>query len=151
MSIKEIFRIIKFLWRHKSCIVINDDLRMEEFGKEDKHLQKFGNRIMLISLYEQAPGSGNIEQAAALRIHGRAMTAGENYAQEHGQSIYEEVAYGRGYKAGYMVGCREMYDKMTAWLKKNVRVTHPRKGTDECPINFGVLNDAMCREDETDI
>lgn len=147
MNIKEVFRIIKFLRGHKSCIVINENLVIEQFGKEDEHMDHLGNRIMLIRLYEQAPGSGNIEEAAALRIHGRAMTAGKNYADEHGHSIVEEVAYGRGYKAGYMIGCREMYDKVTAWLKKNLTFTHPRKETEECPINFGVLNDAMCKDE----
>lgn len=145
MRIKEIFKIIHFLKRHKSCIILDDNLELRQFGENDKTLDKFSDKIMLISLYEQPPGSGNIEEAAALRIHSRAHTAGENYAQSHGQSIIEEVAYGRGYKSGYMVGCREMYDKMTDWLKKNVRYTHPRKETEECPINFGALNDDMCK------
>ena len=57
-----------------------------------------------------------IEEAAALKIHHRAITAGENYANEHGHSIIEEVAYGRGYKSGYMQGSKEMYDKMCEWL-----------------------------------
>lgn len=147
MNIKEIFKIIKFLRGHKSCIIINDSLVTHEFGKEDETLDHLGNRIMLISLYERLPGTSTIEEAAALRIHGRAITAGKNYADEHGHSIIEEVAYGRGYKAGYMIGCREMYDKVTTWLKKNVRFTHPRTGEEECPINFGVLNDAMCKDD----
>lgn len=148
MNIKEIFRIIKFLRRHESCIVINDSLTIEHFGKEDKTLDRLGNRIMLISLYERKPSSRSIEEAAAVRIHGRAITAGENYAEEHGHSIVEEVAYSRGYKSGYMIGYREMYDKMVAWLKKNLTFTHPRKETEECPINFGALNDAMCKEDD---
>ena len=147
MNIKEIFRIIKFLRGHKSCIVINDSLVTHEFGKEDETLDHLGNRIMLISLYERQPGASTIEEAAALRIHGRAITAGRNYADEHGHSIIEEVAYSRGYKSGYMIGCREMYDKTVNWLKENVRFTHPRTGEEECPINFGVLNDAMCKDE----
>ena len=148
MNIKEIFKIIKFLRGHKSCIVINDSLVTHEFGKEDETLDRLGNRIMLINLYERQPGASTIEEAAALRIHGRAITAGENYAQEHGGGIIGQAAYGRGYKAGYMLGSKEMYDKVTAWLKNNLTFTHPRKETEECPVNFGALYDAMCKEDE---
>ena len=148
MGIREIFRLIKFLRKSDSCVVLKDNLVLQYFGKEDKTLQRFENRIMLISLRDNTPNPGNIEEAAALRIHERAITAGENYAEKHANSIIEEVAYGRGYKAGYMLGSREMFDRMCAWLKKNVTFTHPRKGTDECPINFGVLTDDMCKKDE---
>lgn len=148
MSIKEIFNIIKFIRKSDSCVILNGDLELRYFGKENKILQRFENQIMLISLGDQTPKPSNIEEAAALRIHGRAVTAGENYANEHSHSIIEEVAYGRGYKSGYMLGCHEMYEKMCDWLKKNVTFTHPRKGTEECPINFGALNDAMCSKDD---
>lgn len=77
-----------------------------------------------------------IEEAAALKIHHRAITAGKNYANEHGHSIIEEVAYGRGYKSGYMQGSKEMYDKMCEWLKTNVAFT-----------NFDQLKDAMCKNE----
>jgi len=32
--------------------------------------------------------------------HEAALKAGKQYAKEHGHSIFEEVAYGRGHKAG---------------------------------------------------
>ena len=32
MNIKEIFRIIKFLWKKKSCIVLDDNLELAQFG-----------------------------------------------------------------------------------------------------------------------
>lgn len=148
MGIKEIFRLIKFLWKSDSCVVLKDNLVLSYFGKEEKTLRKFENRIMLISLRDSTPDPKNIEEAAALRIHDRAATAGTNYAEKHGHSIIEEVAYGRGYKSGYMLGYCEMYKKMCDWLKKNVTFTHPRKGTEECPINFGALNDAMCKDED---
>lgn len=147
MNIKEVFRIIKFLHSHKSCIILNDDLELKSFGKGDKTLNRFESRIMDISLRDSYPTPNNIKEAGALRIHGRAMTAGENYANEHSHSIIEEVAYGRGYKSGYMLGYCEMYEKMCDWLKTNVKFTHPRTGEEECPINFGVLNDDMCKDE----
>lgn len=122
MNIKEIFRIIKFLWKKKSCIVLDDYLVMEHFGKSDETMYKFGDRIMHINLMEQIPEPTEIEEAAALKIHDRAHVEGENYARSHGQSIIEEVAYGRGYKAGYMLGSREMYDKAEKWLKDRINI-----------------------------
>lgn len=147
MSIKEIFNIIKFIRKSDSCVILNGDLELRYFGKENKILQRFENRIMLISLGDSTPTPKNIGEAAALKIHGRAATAGENYANEHSHSIIEEVAYGRGYKSGYMLGYCEMYEKMCDWLKTNVKFTHPRTGEEECPINFGVLNDDMCKDE----
>ena len=61
-----------------------------------------------------------IEQAAALRIHERANVAGEEYASHRGNNIIELVAYGRGYKAGYMRGSQEMFDLVDAWLKAHI-------------------------------
>ena len=40
----------------------------------------------------------------ATKIHDTALAEGEKYAKEHGQSIIEEVAYGRGFKAGAIRG-----------------------------------------------
>ena len=122
MNIKEIFRIVKFLWKKKSCIVLDDNLEMKHFGKRDETMYKFGDRIMHINLMEQIPEPTEIEEAAALKIHERAHVEGENYAKSHGQSIIEEVAYGRGYKAGYMLGSREMYDKAEQWLKDRINI-----------------------------
>ena len=63
-----------------------------------------------------------IEQKAALTIHERAITAGEDYAQSHSQSIVEEVAYGRGYKSGYMLGAKEMFEKAKQWLMDRINI-----------------------------
>lgn len=59
-----------------------------------------------------------IEEAAAFRVHNRALDAGEEYSSTHGQSIVEEIAYGRGYKSGYMSGAVEMYQKIVKFLKE---------------------------------
>ena len=122
MNIKEIFRIIKFLWKKKSCIVIDDNLEMSKFGNRNKTLNKFGDRIMLINITEESPAPNGIEEYAALKIHNRALEEGEKYSQSHGHSIVEDVAYGRGYKAGYMLGSREMYDKAEQWLKDRINI-----------------------------
>ena len=122
MNIKEIFRIIKFLWKKKSCIVLDDNLELAQFGEYNDTMNRFNDRIMHISLKEQIPEPTEIEEAAALKIHDRAPVEGENYAKSHGQSIIEEVTYGRGYKAGYMLGSREMYDKAEQWLKDRINI-----------------------------
>ena len=63
-----------------------------------------------------------IEEAAAVKIHNTALKEGEKYANEHGHSIIEEVAYGRGYKSGYMKGsvdmAKEMIDKAIKILQE---------------------------------
>ena len=41
------------------------------------------------------------------RIHETALKEGEKYAKEHGHSPIEEVAYGRGFKAGAMTGYKQ--------------------------------------------
>ena len=124
MNIKEIFKIIKFLKGNKSCIIVNSDLVVEEFGKPDQTMQRFIDKVMLISLNEPKPGNTSVEEAAALRIHTRAQVAGENYANEHGHSIVEEVAYGRGYKAGYMIGCFELFKKAKKWLIDHTNIPY---------------------------
>lgn len=64
----------------------------------------------------------NIEESAAVKIHNTALKEGEKYAKEHGQSPMEEVAYGRGYKSGYMKGsvdmAKEMIDKAIKILQE---------------------------------
>lgn len=45
----------------------------------------------------------NIEKYAE-KIHDTALKEGKKYAKSHGQSIIEELAYGRGFKAGAMTG-----------------------------------------------
>jgi len=65
-----------------------------------------------------------IEESAALNIHKRAIKAGEDYAKSHGQSIVEEVAYGRGYKSGYMLGAKEFSEKAVKWLRDRVNIPY---------------------------
>ena len=65
-----------------------------------------------------------IEESAALNIHKRAIKAGEDYAKSHGQSIVEEVAYGRGYKSGYMLGAKEFSDKAVTWLRDRINIPY---------------------------
>jgi hypothetical protein len=122
MNIKEIFRIIKFLRKRKTCIVLDDSLELAQFGEYNDTMNRFSNRIMHINLMEQTPKPTEIEEAAALKIHNRALEEGEKYSKSHGQSIMEDVAYGRGYKAGYMLGSREMYDKAEQWLKDRINI-----------------------------
>ena len=45
----------------------------------------------------------NIEKYAE-KIHDTALKEGKKYAKSHGQSIIEELAYGRGFRAGEMTG-----------------------------------------------
>jgi hypothetical protein len=65
-----------------------------------------------------------IEESAALNIHKRAIKAGEDYAKSHGQSIVEEVAYGRGYKSGYILGAKEFSEKAVTWLRDRVNIPY---------------------------
>lgn len=65
-----------------------------------------------------------IEESAAIKIHERAIQAGEDYAKSHGQSMIEEVAYGRGYKAGYMLGVKEFSEKAVTWLRDRVNIPY---------------------------
>ena len=66
----------------------------------------------------------NIEESAALKIHSTALKEGEKYAQEHSHSIIEEVAYGRGYKSGYMCGAKEFTEKAINWLRERVNIPY---------------------------
>jgi lysozyme family protein len=36
----------------------------------------------------------------------------------------EEVAYGRGYKSGYMKGVKDIYEKASQWLKDRVNIPY---------------------------
>lgn len=65
-----------------------------------------------------------IEESAALNIHERALKAGEDYAKSHGHTIVEEVAYGRGYKSGYMLGAKEFSEKAVNWLRDRVNIPY---------------------------
>lgn len=65
-----------------------------------------------------------IEESAALNIHDRAIKAGEDYAKSHGQSVVEEVAYGRGYKSGYMLGAKEFSEKAVKWLMDRIDIPY---------------------------
>lgn len=72
-----------------------------------------------------------IEESAALKIHNTAINEGEKYAQEHGHSIVEEVAYGRGYKSGYMCGAKEFTEKAINWLKERVNIPYDVETNEE--------------------
>ena len=50
-------------------------------------------------------------EQAAIRIHHTAALEAEKYSKEHGCSIVEEVAYGRGFKAGYIKGDTDGYEQ----------------------------------------
>lgn len=43
-------------------------------------------------------------EEATCRIHNRAILEAEKYSNSHGGIITEEVAYGRGFKAGFIEG-----------------------------------------------
>ena len=49
----------------------------------------------------------------AIKVHETAIAEGEKYAKEHGQSITEEVAYGRGFKAGAIYGYHQAEKDIT--------------------------------------
>ena len=93
----------------------------------------------------------NREEKAALKIHDTALKEGENYAKTHGQSLIEEVAYGRGFKSGYMKGAvdteKEVIEKAAEWIKKNITFMHPRKEREMCAVNIGRFMDYMMEED----
>ena len=65
-----------------------------------------------------------IEEYAALQIHERALNAAEEYSKIHGHSIVEEVAYGRGFKSGYMLGAKEFTEKAKAWSRNRVDIPY---------------------------
>jgi hypothetical protein len=65
-----------------------------------------------------------IEESAALNIHKRAIKEGEDYAKSHGQSPMEEVAYGRGFKSGYILGAKEFSEKAINWLRERVNIPY---------------------------
>lgn len=65
-----------------------------------------------------------IEEYAALNVHERALEEGKKYASQHGCSIEEEMAYGRGYKTGYMCGAKEFADKAVTWLRDRINIPY---------------------------
>lgn len=44
------------------------------------------------------------KEEATQRIHNKALLEAKKYSDSHGGSITEEVAYGRGFKAGFIEG-----------------------------------------------
>lgn len=65
-----------------------------------------------------------VEENAALTIHYRAHEEAEKYAQSCCPSIFAKVAYGRGYKAGYMCGAKEFTEKAINWLRDRVNIPY---------------------------
>lgn len=63
----------------------------------------------------------------AEKIHDTALKKGEKYSESHGGSIIEEVAYGRGYKSGYIEGydqaMQDFLEKACEWLEKELLVS----------------------------
>ena len=92
----------------------------------------------------------NREEKAAIKIHDTAIKEGEKYASNHGHSVIEEVAYGRGFKSGYMRGAveteKEVIEKAAEWIKKNITFMHPRKEREVCAVNIGRFMDYMMEE-----
>ena len=72
-----------------------------------------------------------IEESAALNIHKRALKEGEDYAKSHGQSNVEEVAYGRGFKSGYILGAKEFSEKAINWLRERINIPYDVKTNDD--------------------
>lgn len=65
-----------------------------------------------------------IEEYAALQVHERALNAAEEYSKTHSHSIVEEVAYGHGFKSGYMLGVKEFTEKAKDWLRDRVDIPY---------------------------
>lgn len=90
-------------------------------------------------------------EKATQRIHNRAILEAEKYSSSHSGSIIEEVAYGRGFKAGFIEGYKQaekdVIERVCEWLKKNATYTHPRTDKESCIINLNALREAM-EEDE---
>lgn len=61
----------------------------------------------------------------AEKIHNVALQKAEEYSKTHGNSIIEEVAYGRGYKTAYIEcydkAMQDFLEKACEWLSKNAR------------------------------
>jgi len=89
----------------------------------------------------------NREGRAAIKVHNTAIAEGEKYANEHGHSLTEEISYGRGFKAGYMLGAveteQEVIEKAAKWIENNIKFMHPRKETEVCAVNIGAFKDYM--------
>ena len=60
---------------------------------------------------------------AAGKIHNHALLEAKTYAISHGQSLVEEVAYGRGFKSGFIEGYeraeKDTIERAIEWLKAN--------------------------------
>ena len=65
-----------------------------------------------------------IEEYAASKIHERSLNAAEEYSKTHGHSIVEEVAYGRGFKSGYMLGAKEFTEKIVSLLRDRINISY---------------------------
>lgn len=60
----------------------------------------------------------NRAEQAVKRIHNRALLEAEKYATCHGGSITEEVAFGRGFKAGFTEGYVQAEKDFIALVKQ---------------------------------
>ena len=75
-------------------------------------------------LKESMENISKIEEYAALQIHERSLNAAEEYSKIHGHSIVEEVAYGRGFKSGYMLGAKEFTEKFVNLLRDRINIPY---------------------------
>jgi len=47
------------------------------------------------------------------------------------------------YIAGYEQAEKDTIERACEWMEKNIRLPHPRKGTNECIVNLNVFREAM--------
>jgi hypothetical protein len=53
MKIKDLFAIIKFVWKSQSCIILRHDFQLSEFGDLDDKMWKLHDGIMHISIKDK--------------------------------------------------------------------------------------------------
>ena len=58
---------------------------------------------------------------ATRKIHNRALLKAENYSISHEGSIIEEVAFGRGFKAGFIEGYAQSEKDFLALVKQYIK------------------------------
>lgn len=68
--------------------------------------------------------SKRVEEATR-KIHNRAILEAEKYSNSHGESITEEVAYGRGFKAGFIEGYEQSEKDMKELFIQFVHSHYP--------------------------
>ena len=93
-------------------------------------------------------------EEATQRIHNRALLEAEKYSNSHGGSITEEVAYGRGFKAGFIEGYeqaeKDILSKFTKehleglkWIERTGISTQPTPYHKYCKDLYKVLEELL--------